>query len=189
MSHWSPLRWTTPLAPRAAPGNWINTCGRLVPADALASRSWLSTRSPPLARVILAAVMVTDPRLFAWMSSATVAPALDRSMCRSADPLGATAVMVYVPTDRAPKEKGPASSVAVRWTMLLPAIETATPAAGLPLSVTVPVTKVVDAAVAAAAQAANAALTAQTKRTIVRIENSPSQKVGKIRLGERAVVG
>src|ERR1700686_1700273 len=67
--------------------------------------------------------------------------------------------------DSAPKEKRPASSVEVRWVMLLPVIETATPAAGLPLSVTVPVTKVGDAGVPAAAQATSAVLTAQTNRT------------------------
>src|SRR3984893_12515821 len=137
--------WTTPLAPRAAPGSWLSNSGKLPAAGDLVSSFLLSVTSVPAFRTVDDAVTDPMPSCFATSLRVTSAPTVTTSTLTVADPAVACAVTTYDPGVRLGNTKCPDGSVCVRCVRLSPVAVTCAPDTGLPSAVTVPVRNVVAA--------------------------------------------
>ena len=130
---------TTPLAPRAAPGNCSSTAGRLPLAGDFSSMSPLKLRSVPEPRTGGRALTAIRPISLIGESATTiVAPADGTSTRNDAVPSGDVTSTLYVPIGTAGMLNRPASSVCALSETLPPAAVTLAPFAGTPLNVTLP---------------------------------------------------
>ncbi len=130
--------WTTPFAPRAAPGSWMSRLGRLPPAGDRVRASALRFRSVPEPRTGGRAVTDVWPISLSFVSETVMlAPAPGTSTRNDALPSGAATTTSYVPIGTA-IEKMPRGSVFACRVRLEPLAVTTAPTTGWSPAVTLP---------------------------------------------------